>query len=108
MEYETPFLDKLINNEIKIEEKLFLLKKTGKDYLVEPHYINLRNSILYQEITKKNKFEKDDINESDKSITYNCSKARGLSLEYYLNCIFMEIFTQTNCLERYIILTLFY
>ena len=31
MEYETPFLDKLINNEIKIEEKLFLLKKTGKD-----------------------------------------------------------------------------
>ena len=50
----------------------------------------------------------DDINESYKSITYNCSKARGLSLEYYLNCIFMEIFNQTNCLERYIILALFY
>ena len=45
MEYETPFLDKLINKEIKIEEKLFLLKKTGKDYLVEPHYINLRKVI---------------------------------------------------------------
>ena len=140
MEYETPFLDKLINNEIKIEEKLFLLKKPKKEYLVKPHYTNLKkvidifnnpqkfeknvlndkkygyfcyrkyideeykyiegiyaildNSILYQEITKKNKFEKDDINESDKSITDNCFKARGLSLEYYLNGIFMDIFNQ--------------
>ena len=58
------------------------------------------NSILYQEITKKNKFEKDDINESDKSITYNCSKARGLSLEYYLNCIFMDIFNQKELLRE--------
>jgi len=140
MKYETPFLDKLINKEIQIEEKLFLLKKPKQDYLVEPHYINLKkvidifndpqnfvknvikekkygyfcyrkyideeyryiegiyaildNSILYQEITKKNKFEKDDINESNKSITDNCFKARGLSLEYYLNGIFMDLFNQ--------------
>ena len=46
MEYETPFLDKLINNEIKIEEKWFLLKKPGKDYLVELQYINLRKLFL--------------------------------------------------------------
>ena len=52
------------------------------------------NSILYQEITKKTKFEKDDINESDNSITGNCFKARGLPLEYFLNCIFMDIFSQ--------------
>ena len=58
------------------------------------------NSILYQEITKKNKFEKDDINESDKSITGNCFKARGLSLEYFLNCIFMDIFSQNELLRE--------
>ena len=146
LEYETPFLDKLINNEIKIEEKWFLLKKPGKDYLVELQYINLRkvidifnnlqileknflndkkysyfcyrrcideeykyiegiypildNSILYQEITKKTKFEKDDINESDNSITGNCFKARGLSLEYFLNFIFMDIFSQNELLRE--------
>ena len=94
----------IFNNPQKFEKNVLNDKKYGyfcyRKYIDEEYkyiegiYAILDNSILYQEITKKNKFEKDDINESDKSITDNCFKARGLSLEYYLNGIFMDIFNQ--------------
>ena len=139
-DYKTPILDKLIDEELHINEKLFLLKKPKEDYLIEPHYINLEkvikifndphefeqkvlkdknygyfcycklkkneyqyregiyahleNTVLYSEITNKNKFEKENIEEENKSIVDNCLKARGLSLEYYINGIFMDILNQ--------------
>ena len=38
-------------------------------------------NVLYSEISNKNKFEKEDIENSNKIIEDNCFKARGLSLE---------------------------
>ena len=54
----------------------------------------LINNVLYSEITNKNKFEKEDIENSNKEIEDNCLKARGLSLEYYINGIFMDLLNQ--------------
>ena len=139
-EYNTPILDKIIDEELDITENLFLLKKPKEDYLLKPHYINLKkvikifndpdefkqrvlkdknygyicyrkliknefeyregifaqfeNNVLYSEIPNKNKFEKEDIENSNKIIEDNCFKARGLSLEYYINGIFMDLLNQ--------------
>ena len=139
-EYNTPILDKIIDEELDITENLFLLKKPKEDYLLKPHYINLKkiikifndpdefeqrvlkdknygyicyrkliknefeyregifaqleNNVLYSEIANKNKFEKEDIENSNKIIEDNCFKARGLSLEYYINGIFMDLLNQ--------------
>ena len=146
--YQTPFLDKIINENINIEIGLFSLKKPKKDYLFSPHYINLvkiidvfnnpanlkkhvleekkygyfcyrkykegkyiyreglygtlDNSIVYNEITNKSKFEKDDINEEDKVIVDNTFYARGLSLEYYINGLFMDLLDEKEELPRVI------
>ena len=53
------------------------------------------NSILYKEITDKSKFKnKDDIYDNDSNKADNYFKARGLSLEYYINCLLMIKFKQ--------------
>ena len=52
------------------------------------------NSTLYKEITDKSKFEKDNIYINEPKIADNCFKARGLSLEYYINCLLMDKFKQ--------------
>ena len=57
-------------------------------------YSNLDNSILYKEITDKSKFEKDNIYINEPKKADNCFKSRGLSLEYYINCLFMNKFKQ--------------
>lgn len=146
--YQTPFLDKIINENINIEIDLFSLKKLKKDYLFCPHYINLvkiidvfnnpvalqklvleekkygyfcyrkikegkyiyreglygklDNSIVYNEITNKSKFEKNDIDKEDKVIVDNALYARALSLEYYINGLFMDLFDEKEELPRVI------
>ena len=68
--------------------------KDKKYYYKEGIYATLENNELYKEITDKNKFQKDDIYDSNQSFTDNCFKARGLSLEYYLNGLFMDLLRQ--------------
>ena len=67
-EYETPFLDELINKEIKIEEKLFLLKKPINDFPVESHYKNLKK--LIDIFNNLQNFEKNVL--KDKKYGYFC------------------------------------
>ena len=146
--YQTPFLDKIINENMNIDIDLFSLKKPKKNFLFCPHYINLlkiidifnnpddfkklvlegkkygyfcyrkykegkyiyreglygilENSIVYNEITNKSKFEKDDINNEDKVIVDNAYYARALSLEYYINGLFMDLFDEKDELPRVI------
>ena len=63
---------------LKIEDKNNYLYREGI-------YAILSNDILFDEITNKNKFAKEDIYIEDQEIVDNSYKARGLSLEYYLN-----------------------
>ena len=67
-----------------------------KYYYQEGIYATEENNELYKEITGKNKFQKDDIYDSNQLFTDNCFKAIGLSLEYYLNCLFMDLLGQNQ------------
>ena len=98
----------IINSNEKFEREVlnektigYICYKNKSNECVEGIYSNLDNSILYREITDKSKFKKDDIYKNDQIIADNCFKARGLSLEYYINCLLMEKF-KANKLPRVI------
>ena len=55
-------------------------------------YANIPNSLLYEEITKKEKFVADDFFNEKEKLADNCFKARGLSLEYYINDLINQNF----------------
>ena len=94
----------IFNDSKKFEEYVLKGKKFGylcykvqgkfSYFYKEGLYAILKNEILYSEITNKNKFVKDDYFFSDEKVVDNSYKARGLSLEYYLNGFFMEHFSQ--------------
>ena len=95
---------KIFNNPDEFEQRVL----KDKDYgyicyrkLIKDEYeyregifAQLENNVLYSEITNKNKFEKEDIVNSNSKIEDNCLKARGLSFEYYINRIFMDLLDQ--------------
>ena len=71
-----------------------ILDKDNSFTYREGLYAILQNRILYSEITDKSKFVKDDIYFENDDKADNSFKARGLSLEYYLNDFFMDYFKQ--------------
>ena len=76
-----------------LEDKIIgyiCFSKNKKDY--EGIFSILPSSILYDEITNKTKYKKDNIYESSSEISANCFKARGLSIEYYINNLLKDIF----------------
>ena len=91
----------ILNSSDKFEKEVLKKKRIGyichknKDnHYIEGIYSDLDNLILYQEIADKSKFEKDNIYNSDPLIADNCFKARGLSLEFYINYLLMNKFKQ--------------
>ena len=100
----------VINSNEKFQKEIlnektigYICYKNKNNKCVEGIYSNLDNSILYKEITDKSKFKnKDDIYDNDSNKADNYFKARGLSLEYYINCLLMIKFKQKELVESFI------
>lgn len=82
--YETPFLDRLIKEELVIYKDIFCLLKPIDEYLFEPHYSNLDNVVEAFSDTKK--FEKLVINE--KKYGYICYEVKKDGKSYFLEGIY--------------------
>ena len=84
------------NDKIDFDEEIIVRKNIGythyqKDNINFEEFIStLDNSIIFKEISNKEKFKRDNIYHSDEEIADNCFKARGLSLEYYINNLMIE------------------
>ena len=85
---------KFVIKEQKFGYFCYDVKKNNNSFFHEGIYAILDNSILYKEITNKEKFEKDDFINSNEEIDNNAFKARGLALEYYINGVFMDLLGQ--------------
>ena len=70
--YETPFLDELLEEKIKINKDIFLFKKPQQEYFIEPHYINLK--YLINIFSNPEMFQKFVVKE--KKYGYICYKAK--------------------------------
>ena len=130
---ETLILDKIINEELKFNFDLFILKEGGPTMFVQ-YYKNLKrivekifndknkiceeifketigyfthtifgkkfegiystnpNDLLFEEITNKSKFKRENFYNKNDDISDNCLKARGLSFEYYINDLIIKTF----------------
>ena len=91
----------IINSNDKFQKEIldektigYICYKNKNNQCVEGIYSTLNNYMLYKEITEQSKFKKDDIYIDDPIISDNCFKTRGLSLEYYINCLLMNKFKQ--------------
>ena len=84
------------NEKVDFDEEIIVRKNIGytryqKDNIYYQVIIStLDNSIIFKEISNKEKFKRDNIYHTDEEIADNCFKARGLSLEYYINNLMIE------------------
>ena len=62
----------------------------GKHF--EGIYAAIPKDLLFEEITDKTKFQREDFNDKNDEIADNCFKARGLSFEYYINDLIIKNF----------------
>ena len=99
METFYPNLRKLIdafNDKLDFDVEIIALKNIGyvcyqkNNIYFEGIISTIDNSIIFKEIANKEKFKRDNIYHSDEEIADNCFKARGLSLEYYINNLMIE------------------
>ena len=78
--YETPFLDELLEEKIKINKDIFLFKKPKKEYFIEPHYINLK--YLINIFSNPEMFQKFVVKEKKYGyICYNAKKSKKYVLK---------------------------
>ena len=78
--YETPFLDELLEEKIKINKDIFLFKKPQKEYFIEPHYINLK--YLINIFSNPEMFQKFVVKEKKYGyICYNAKKSKKYVLK---------------------------
>ena len=78
--YETPFLDELLEEKIKINKDIFLFKKPQQEYFIEPHYINLK--YLINIFSNPEMFQKFVVKEKKYGyICYNAKKSKKYVLK---------------------------
>ena len=78
--YETPFLDELLEEKIKINKDIFLFKKPQQEYFIEPHYINLK--YLINIFSNPEMFQKFVVKEKKYCyICYNAKKSKKYVLK---------------------------
>ena len=94
-----PNMRKLIdasNDKVDFDEEIIARKNIGyvyyqkDDIYFEGIISTFDNSIILKEISNKVKFKRDNIYIPNEEIADNCFKARGLSLEYYINNLMIE------------------
>lgn len=62
------------------------------DKKFEGIYATIPNDLLFEEITNKSKFKRENFYIKNDDISDNCFKARGLSFEYYINDLIIKTF----------------
>ena len=94
-----PNMRKLVdafNDKTEFAEEIIANKNIGyvcyekNNKYFEGIFSTIDKSIIFKEISNKDKFKRDNIFHLDKEIADNCFKARGLSLEYYINNLMSE------------------
>ena len=94
-----PNMRKLINafnDKVEFDEEIIAQKNIGyacyekNNKYFEGIFSTLDNSIIFNEISNKDKFKRDNIYHPNVELADNCFKARGLSLEYYINNLMSE------------------
>ena len=72
-----------------VSHKLFRKKFEGI-------YATIPNELLFEEISDKTKFLRDEFEKENEKIVENCLKARALSFEYYINDLLTKDFELIN------------